>query len=956
VSSILRITFCLVTAAAAAVFTQPASAQRALATERMVFPDQGWSSQDRLRYYFTSQGSAAMRYGVYANLEVADSQTLFASPAVSAGYGLIPFRADPVYNPAGLPIGLARTVIDEGRWKGEWVGLTCAACHDTELQYKGTTVKISGGSNNHFDIQAYLAGLNAALKATIEDPAKFDRLAVRMGKQDDAGRAELIGQVQADFAAVNEYTEVLSRTAVAAGPGRVDALGLIHNQVVSRWLDVPQNWNAPLAPTKSSYVWNVPQAAWSQWSGVLSDPLMRNLGESLGVFARMDLTSASPEEGLFDSTVDLRGQIEIEELLRRLAPPQWPEEAFGRIDRAKAARGKTLFAENCSSCHSSYPHRWSEPRKQGKRFIENAIIMQDVIGTDPNQFSSPQFDVRPNLFTGSMSNLLPPPLTGAALASQPAIFRTLSLGVYGPAMARANFTEQETIDAHGFGNFEPEPLEPIPVFGGYKANPIEGMWSTPPFLHNGSVPNLYELLMPAAQRSATFLIGSEFDPVKVGVDTSGQSGRWLFDTRLIGNSNAGHSFENGPRGKGVIGRLLTDEERWALIEYVKSVPDAPAQIAPFGGPANPVRAWADPNFYHVRNPGTFNGAPEILPPRAKPAPAGSAREQERIEPDEEASTKAILDASIQRLRSQFPEGKRPVMRDAHPKAHGLVSAQFIVLDDLPEELRHGIFSEPRTYDALIRVSAGNVEVQPDTVPQAGGMAIKLIGVEGEKLLPSERDAVTQDFIMINAPAFFVRTLKDYVELHEFLGRGQLEQFFATRPEETAAIVDIRGRQPFNPIQVRYWSMTPYLLGDRAIKFSAIPIGRTANLPPENPGPDFMRELMKAQLASEDVWYEFAVQLQGDPATMPIEDPVKVWDETAAPFQRVALIRIPRQDIDAPGRVELAENLSFTPWHSIEAHRPLGAINRSRKAVYEGIAAFRHQANGVKHTEPTKLPF
>lgn len=941
---------------AAAVFTVPADAQRALESERIVFPDQGWSAQDRVRYYFTSQGSAAMRYGVYANLEVADSQTLFSSPHVSAGYGLIPFRADPVYNPAGLPIGLARTVVDEGRWQGEWVGLTCAACHDTELQYRGTNVKISGGSNNHFDIQSYLAGLNAALKATVEDPAKFDRLAARMGTRDETGKDELRRQLQADADGVRQYAEVLSRTAVAAGPGRVDALGLIHNQVVSRWLDVPQNWSAPLAPTKSSYVWNVPQAAWSQWSGVLSDPLMRNLGESLGVFARMDLTSASPEEGLFDSTVDLRGQIEIEEMLRRLAPPQWPEEVFGRIDRAKAARGKALFAENCASCHSVFPHRWSEPRKQGKRFIENAIIMQDVIGTDPNQFSSPQFDARPNLFTGSMSNLLPPPLTGAALASQPAIFRTLSLGVYGPAMARANFTEQQIIDAHGFGNFDPEPLEPIPVFGGYKANPIDGMWSTPPFLHNGSVPSLYDLLLPASQRPSTFLIGSEFDPVKVGVDTTGESGSWLFDTSLIGNSNAGHSFQTGALGNGVIGRLLTEEERWALIEYVKSVPDAPAQIAPFGGPANPVRAWADPNFYHVRNPGTFNGAPVIETPQQDGQPTGSARDQERIEPDEEASTQAILEHSINRLRSQFPDGKRPVMRDAHPKAHGLVSAQFIVLDDLPPELRHGVFATPRTFDALIRVSAGNVEVQPDTVPQAGGMAIKLIGVEGEKLLPGERDAVTQDFIMINAPAFFVRTLKDYVELHEFLGRGQLEAFFANRPEETAAIVDIRGRQPFNPVQVRYWSMTPYLLGDNAIKFSAIPIGRTANLPPDQPGPDFMRELMKAQLASEDVWYEFAVQLQGDPSAMPIEDPVKVWDETAAPFQRVALIRIPRQDIDAPGRVELAENLAFTPWHSIEAHRPLGAINRSRKAIYEGIAAFRHQANGVVHAEPTRLPF
>ena len=137
------------------------------------------------------------------------------------------------------------------------------------------------------------------------------------------------------------------------------------------------------------------------------------------------------------------------------------------------------------------------------------------------------------------------------------------------------------------------------------------MWAVPPYLHNGSVPNLYELLLPASERSKTFLIGREFDPVKVGIDTSGDSGTFLFDTALVGNSNTGHSFENGS-GRGIIGRLLSDDERWALIEYMKSIPDQPGQITPFGGPQDPVRAWKDEGFYHVMNPGTYNGAPEGL--------------------------------------------------------------------------------------------------------------------------------------------------------------------------------------------------------------------------------------------------------------------------------------------------------------------------------------------------------
>lgn len=329
--------------------------------------------------------------------------------------------------------------------------------------------------------------------------------------------------------------------------------------------------------------------------------------------------------------------------------------------------------------------------------------------------------------------------------------------------------------------------------------------------------------------------------------------------------------------------------------------------------------------------------------------------QEVVEPDEAANIAEIQRRSIERLQRQFPDGKRPVLRDAHPKAHGLVSAEFIVLDGLPEELRHGVFANPGTYQALIRFSAGNVEVQEDTIPQAAGMAIKLLGVEGEKLLQREKNAKTQDFIMINAPVFFVSNLKEYVGVHEALDAGQLLEFFKARPRLLEAIATVRGQTLNNPVQVRYWSMTPYLLGDRAVKFSATPLSRTANEPPAELGPDFKREVMIKQVSSEDVYYEFGVQLQADPQSMPVEDPVVRWDEGVSPFQRVALIRIPKQDITPAGWVEFGENLSFTPWHSLADHRPLGSNNRARLSIYEAISDFRHKMNGVATEEPTSIP-
>ena len=577
----------------------------------MVYPDQGWSAEDRLRYYNTSQGSAALWYDIFLNLENANDQEPFRSDATMRGYGLILQSPDPVYNPDGLPIGVTKTSVAEGRWKGDWVGLTCAACHDAELEYRGTTIKISGGNNKDVDFHALIQGLDDALAATLADPQKFERLAQRLDLQDSAGKDELRARVEENAEAVHKYNEIVALTPTVVGPGRVDALHLIHNQVLSNWLDIPQNWVAPLAPVKPSFVWNIPQSAWAQWSGVLFDPLLRNGGEAVGVFVRLDATSETPAEGLFESTIDFRGQIDLEALLRRLAPPSWPEAILGEIDRGKAAAGAQLFSENCAECHSTWPHRWSEPRKQGKQFIENAIVSVDVVGTDPEQFSGPQFESRPTVRSGRMSEFLEPPFTGAALAPQSAVFGALTSGVYYNALAALGLSEEELISAHGYRPFDPEPPEPVPVLGGYKANPAEGMWSAPPFLHNGAVPNLYELLLPASERSKTFLIGREFDPIKVGIDTSGDSGTFLFDTSLVGNSNSGHSFENGS-GRGIIGRLLSDDERWALIEYMKSIPDQPGQITPFGGPQDPVRAWKDEGFYHVINPGTYNGAPEGL--------------------------------------------------------------------------------------------------------------------------------------------------------------------------------------------------------------------------------------------------------------------------------------------------------------------------------------------------------
>jgi len=553
---------------------EPAQAQPA--GDGVIYLDQGWSQADRQWYYQVSQGSEVMAYDIFLNLEVAGSQELFRSDANSDRYGLTAQPANP-QNPDALPIGLSKTVVTEGRWKGEHIGMTCAACHNAQLTYKGKKIRIDGGAGNTFDMMAYIYALDDALQATLTDSAKFDRLAARLGASTSDAKSELRKRFEIDAVRVHDYRTRLV-TPSPWGPARMDAIALIVNRLLAIQPDIPENLSTPLAPTKPPFLWNSPQGSWTQWRGVQQDPINRNLTETMGVFMPLDLTSKAPADGLFESNAAILDLEKIEDALTRLAPPKWPEDVFGKIDRDKAQRGEALFAANCAGCHNSYPYTWTEPNKYGKRFLEVGLVPQKYVGTDPMQFE----DLRPYALTAQLSRYLPPPYQGKELVPTGVLYLILQKEILETALSKLKFTEAESVKLHGYREF---PL-PLPQQGNYKAAPRDGVWATPPFLHNGSVPNLYEILIPAKERTKKFYLGREFDPVKVGLDTSGKSGTFLVDTTLIGNSNAGHSFENGLRGNGVIGPLLTDEQRWDLIEYLKSIPEEAGRVTPFGGPPN----------------------------------------------------------------------------------------------------------------------------------------------------------------------------------------------------------------------------------------------------------------------------------------------------------------------------------------------------------------------------------
>ncbi|WP_443098262.1 catalase family protein [Acinetobacter sp.] len=327
---------------------------------------------------------------------------------------------------------------------------------------------------------------------------------------------------------------------------------------------------------------------------------------------------------------------------------------------------------------------------------------------------------------------------------------------------------------------------------------------------------------------------------------------------------------------------------------------------------------------------------------------------ESLYPNEEAIAEEIADAIERSIRKQYSPGN--ALRDAHPKAHGCVRAEFHVLPTLPNRLAKGVFIPGKTYQAWIRFSNGSRDAaKADIKRDARGMAIKLLAVPGKKIIDGE--AATQDFIMINHPVFFAnepgryRSLIQDINSDSFLKKLHIP--FALGPKGTMIALSLN-TQISNPLQARYWSMVPYQLGlgseRQAVKYSARACSAERDLMPEHPSHNFLRDALKNSLQKKDACMEFLVQ----PRTsnkLSVEDSMTEWKETDAPFYPVAVIRIPEQVFDTPDQNKFCENLSFMPWHSLPEHKPLGAVNRLRKVIYDRISRVRHEMNTANRQEP-----
>ena len=324
--------------------------------------------------------------------------------------------------------------------------------------------------------------------------------------------------------------------------------------------------------------------------------------------------------------------------------------------------------------------------------------------------------------------------------------------------------------------------------------------------------------------------------------------------------------------------------------------------------------------------------PAPLGRRRRPADERPGLGQELEPPGEEAARQAVARLLQRQYERENPPGHGTALRDQHAKAHGCVRATFRVGDDVPTPLRHGLFARPGSYPAWVRFSASSPRPRPDAALDAHGMAIKVLDVATDD---GGAGPTTQDLLLANSTVFFCRTAEDYVELTAAAARGRLPAFFfpSWRPwrwrvPELVNMVNAIRHRVHDPLDVRYWSQTPYRLGPHAVKYSAVSTGERGRW--RSQGPDRIREAMAAHLAAADATFDVMVQRQVDARRMPVEDPTVVWSERRSPFVTVATCHITAQTFDTDERRQFAEALAFTPWHSLPDHRPLAGINRMRR--------------------------
>jgi hypothetical protein len=365
-----------------------------------------------------------------------------------------------------------------------------------------------------------------------------------------------------------------------------------------------------------------------------------------------------------------------------------------------------------------------------------------------------------------------------------------------------------------------------------------------------------------------------------------------------------------------------------------------------------------------------------------PAPGATAKSAPlRFEPHYEtpekgeAQTTDDMSETFRKIQQKVFEDTGHAYRGVHAKSHGILRGELHVAPNLQPMLAQGIFARCRTYPLVMRLSTVPGDILDDAVSTPRAVALKIIGVEGARLPGSEND-VTQDFILINGPAFgtptahaFAKNLKLVAATTDkapglkkvisavFRGAEKLSEALG---HESSTLLSLGGHPETHPLGDTYYSQTPFLYGDYAVKFALAPVSprltALRKAPVDLKGkPNGLRDALVSHFAANGGDWELRVQFCTDLQAMPIEDASKVWPEDRSPFITVGRVRADPQTAWSPERSAAVDDaMAFNPWHGLAAHRPLGSVNRVRKVVYETAARFRAERDRVNLAEPRSL--
>ena len=535
--------------------------------------DPAWTPDTRADFYTRDQGSRLIPLRWIAALKQANGAPFLADSL--SRYGYLPNENS---SPPGLPVGF--TVANTTT--GETLGLTCAACHTRQITAGGKTYRIDGGPAI-VDLQGLLTDLEAAVGTVLSTPATFDAFAQAvLGPAPTPEKAAALhDDLQAWYQPFHTIV-TLGVPPIPWGPGRLDAVSMIFNRLTG--LDIgptppyiiEANIKRADAPVRYPFLWNAYRQDKTQWPGFADNGnailgLGRNVGEVTGVFAAYHPTKDAGRllgiNFVGENSTNFTGLIALESLIRKIGPPKW----IWPVNSARVAQGSKLFAQNCAAnCHEvkrGAPRSLNPLDSTWRTPIKN-------VGTDTREWSILDRKVDPGVLTGVSIPGLNPPLT-----NPDAPLNVLGVSVIGsiiqhalPVVVPEDLGEQIARAGTAFTP-ETEALKgafhfgaAAPPFGSYESRVMRGIWAAAPYLHNGSVPTLAELLKPPAQRIAAFKIGPAYDLDNVGlaIDQSPTTPTLqTTDCSAIdsGNSRCGHDF----------GTHLTAVQKKALLEYLKTL-------------------------------------------------------------------------------------------------------------------------------------------------------------------------------------------------------------------------------------------------------------------------------------------------------------------------------------------------------------------------------------------------